>query len=227
MAQLGAARTFEAGTLTGTDAFDAMTGTELSVTTSAPLKGTRSVLSTWVAGSSYGTFNATTFTASGKATLYGYLYLNVSALPSAEQRLVLGLNGTTNLLQIAIMSTGALQLYSGATVVGTSATGTLATGTTYRVGWRYTAGTGTNGVVELYLATGDAAFGAALLSTSAGAMTLAVTDLRVGMTTAIALAGKLDQIALDDATMPAPSGAARRRRVLVLGFRRLLLAGGR
>ena len=205
MARLGAARTFEAGTLTGAGAFDSVVGTELSVTSRDTLQGARAVRTTWAVGTSYGAFGSATFTTNGVGTLYGSLYLNLSAIPSAEQRLVLARNSTTTVMQIAITAAGALRLYSGVTLIGTSLNATLSSGVTYRLGWRYTAGTGANGIVELYLATGEAAFGAALLSTATGAMTLAVTELRVGMTTSVALSATLDHIVLDNAVMPTPA----------------------
>jgi hypothetical protein len=64
---------------------------------------------------------------------------------------------------IVLRTTGALQLRNNTTPIG-SESSALTVGTLYRVGLRQKKGTGSNAILEAYLATGEAAFGAAFAS---------------------------------------------------------------
>jgi hypothetical protein len=60
-------------------------------------------------------------------------------------------------------------------------------------------------VLEAYLAAGDAAFGASFASTLTGAWTSQADQFRFGATTGT-LNATFDDIRLDTAAMPGPSG---------------------
>jgi hypothetical protein len=82
----------------------------------------------------------------------------------------------------------------------------LTPGQVYRVGVRVSQGTGANAVLQVYLASGNDAFGSAFTSTATGAWTEGVTRLRIGATGGtIVLQGVIDDVKIDSAVMPGPS----------------------
>jgi RHS repeat-associated protein len=72
---------------------------------------------------------------------------------------------------------------------------------------RQKTGTGSDAVLEGYVATGDAAFGAAFASTTSGTWATQADRLQFGTTTSVALDGVFDNVRLDVGSMP-PAGAA-------------------
>jgi RHS repeat-associated protein len=103
---------------------------------------------------------------------------------------------------------------------------TLATGVVYRIGIRQQAGTGANGVLEAFVATGDAAFGAAFTSSSAQTFTTSASEVRVGATNTVALNAVFDSLLIDTASMPVPSSLPATRTIAYTydGLQRLTAA---
>src|SRR5258706_5113811 len=95
---------------------------------------------------------------SGVNELYVSFYLKLTALPAATTQIALISNGATPVGNLRITSGGILQLYNNATLLGSGATA-LTAGTLYRIGLHQKKGTGSNAVLEVYLASGDALFG--------------------------------------------------------------------
>ncbi len=120
----------------------------------------------------------------------------------------------TTVGSIALRTNGALRLRNGSTTMGADSAALVA-GTLYRVGLHQKKGTGSNAVLEAYVATGDAAFGASFASTTTGAWTTQADRLQFGATTSTALNATFDNIRLDSGSMP-PAGAAPGRTQVTL-----------
>ena len=133
-------------------------------------------------------------------------YLKLHALPASDARILLIANSGANVGVLMLRSTGALQLRNNSTPVGADSTA-LSVGTLYRVALRQKKGTGSDAILEAYLATGDAAFGSPFASTSAGTWTTQATNLRLGATAAVAVNATVDNIRLDSGSLP-PAGYA-------------------
>jgi hypothetical protein len=90
---------------------------------------------------------------------------------------------------------------------GTSAP--LTVGTLYRVGLRQKRGTGGTAILEAFVAAGDAPFGVPIASGTAGTWTSQATRLRVGGLSPYSIPrdATFDDIRLDAAAMPGPSGS--------------------
>jgi hypothetical protein len=140
---------------------------------------------------------------SGVDDAYVSFYVRVNALPGADVRLVFFSNAGTTVGNLLLRATGALRLRNGSTTIGAESP-PLAAGTLYRLGLHQKRGAGGNAVLEAYLATGDAAFGAPFASTATGAWTTQANRLRVGATTGT-LDATVDDIRLDSGAMPGPS----------------------
>ena len=105
---------------------------------------------------------------------------------------------------IARGSNGTLTLKDGSTTIGSSAA--LSTNTLYRIGVRQASGSGT-GVLQAYVATGDAAFGTAFASSTTETISNPAAEVRIGATNSSAVDLTVDDIRLDSAAMPGPSGS--------------------
>jgi hypothetical protein len=138
--------------------------------------------------------------------VYVSLYLKVNALPSSDVRFVMFSDQGTTVGNIVLRSNGVLRLRNGATQIGADSA-PLSTGTLYRIGLHQKAGTGSDAVLEGYVAVGDAAFGAPFASTTSGTWTTQADRLQFGTTTGVALDGVFDNVRLDVGNMP-PAGAA-------------------
>ncbi len=189
--------TFEGGSLTDptTGADSATAGVTLE--TSAPLKGTYSAT---IANSSTGNL---TENITAVDELFVSLYIRPGSFP-ASARIVQIQNSGTTVGSISLTSSGTLQLKSGSTTIGTSAA--LSANTLYRIGLHQKKGTGADGVLEAFLAVGDAAFGAAFASSASQTFTSQASKLVVGATNSNAVDATVDDIRLDSAVMPGPSG---------------------
>ncbi len=77
----------------------------------------------------------------------------------------------------------------------------LNVGTIYRIALHQKSGTSGNAVLEAFLATGDAAFGAPFAGSSTQSFTTAADRLRFGATTGT-LNAVFDDIKLDSASLP-------------------------
>lgn len=135
--------------------------------------------------------------------LFGYIYFRLDTVPTESIRFVHGRSGST-IFGMSVYSGGQVTLEDGTSLVGSSAA--LQTGTIYRIGWHYQKGTGSNGVLEGYLAQGDAAFGSPFASKTNSAKTANITELRFGSSGGLSpLDGRIDYIQVDDSVMPAPT----------------------
>jgi hypothetical protein len=189
--------TFESGSLSGSNGADSVVGT-VSLETAAPIKGTASAR---IPNTSSG------YLKQGFAavdTLYVSFYLKVHERPSSDTRIALISSSGTTIGNLLLRSTGTLRLRNGSTTIGAESAA-LAVGTVYRVGLRQQKGSGGNAVLEAYLATGDAAFGAPFAATFSGSWTSQASELRVGATNGNLTFVTVDDIKLDAGAMPTPS----------------------
>ncbi len=190
--------TFEAGALTGTDGVERIVGTVL-LETASPLKGRYSARIPNVGSSNLDT----RFTATDD--LYVSLYIRLNALPASDVRLVVLSNAGTSVGNLLVRTSGVVRLRAGSTTVGVDSA-PLQVGQLYRLGIRQKKGTSGNAVLEAYVAAGDAAFGAPFASTVAGTWTTGADRLSVGATTTTPVDVVVDDLRLDAAVMPGPSG---------------------
>lgn len=190
--------TFEAGALTGTDGVERIVGTVL-LETASPLKGRYSARIPNVGSSNLDT----RFTATDD--LYVSVYIRLNALPASDVRLVVLSNAGTSVGNLLVRTSGVVRLRAGSTTVGVDSA-PLQVGQLYRLGIRQKKGTSGNAVLEAYVAAGDAAFGAPFASTVAGTWTTGADRLSVGATTTTPVDVVVDDLRLDAAVMPGPSG---------------------
>ena len=182
------AMTFENGSLTdATTGADSVVGT-VALETAAPLKGAYSATINTSSG-----YLREDFTAADE--LYASFYLRLNGL-GANARLALITNGSASAGNIYLTSTGALQLRNGSTVIGVNSAA-LTPGTLYRVGLHQKKGTGGNGVLEAFLAVGDAAFATPFASSSVQTFTTQATRFSLGATNSAAVNVTVDAVVLD------------------------------
>jgi hypothetical protein len=108
---------------------------------------------------------------------------------------------------LLLTSTGRLRLRLDSTVIGVDSA-VLTPGTTFVVGLHQKRGTGSNGVLEAFLAPDGSAFGAPFASRTNGTWTTAMDRLRIGATNGTAVSMVLDDILLAKDAMPAGALAA-------------------
>ncbi len=145
-----------------------------------------------------------TFTAAADA--YVAFDLRLAARPTGTVRIVFLSDQGTTVGNIQLLSTGSLRLRSGSTTVGSDST-PLVAGTVYRVGLHQRRGTGSNGLLEAFLAPSGTAFGSPFASLATGTWTTSADRLRLGATAGSAVDLTADDIALDGGAMPGPSTA--------------------
>jgi hypothetical protein len=196
---------FENGSLTdATDGWDSTLGTP-TLDTSSQIKGVNCMRCTAV-----GDFGREDFTASN--TLYVSFCLKFTTLPASTQTRTLRLfqGSTTQLCGLRVVSTGKARLVDAANVqIGSDDTLVMTAGSIYRLGLRYTAGTGANGIIEAFSATGDNNFGAAFASTSVDASTTPANRIDLGQNASGTVCDVFfDDIRIDTAAMPGPSIAS-------------------
>jgi hypothetical protein len=104
-----------------------------------------------------------------------------------------------------LRTSGVLRLRNGSVAIG-SDTAPLTLGAIYRVGIRQKRGTGADGILQAYVAAGDNPFGTPFASTTSGTWTTQADRLRLGATLSVILDATFDDIRLDSASMPGPSG---------------------
>ncbi len=188
--------TFEAGSLTDpTSGVDRISG-PVGLETAAPLKG------------SYAARFPNVSSAHLEETfpdvddLYASFYMRAEALPASDARILLVSSDGASLGNLVLRANGRVRLRVGSTTFGESAA--LQPGQLYRLGIRQRRGTGSNAVLEGYLATADAAFGAPFASTASGPWTTAANRLRVGATTGT-IDVVVDDLRLASGAMPEAS----------------------
>jgi hypothetical protein len=188
--------TFEAASLTGTSGFATTSGT-VALETASPIKDANAV--TINGGNSFGT---QTFTASDEVFIS--LYVRLVSIPSGEIRMVRITDGGTSVGAITLESNGKITLRGGTTNLGASSSALVA-GTVYRIGIHQKKGSGGNSVLEGFLATGDADFGAPFASNSAQSFATQADSVQVGASTSVVGNVTFDDIRIDTGAMPGPS----------------------
>ncbi len=189
--------TFENGSIIDpTTGFDTKTGT-VNVTKTSPLKGADSMAIT--VDTSYGQEN---FTATDE--LFISLYIKIGAVPAGQVRLVRVTDQGTSVGALTLETTGKLTLRNASTNVGATTT-SLNPGTVYRIGIHQKKGTGSNAVLEGFLATGDADFTTAFAKSTTQTFKTQADSVQIGASTATGGNLTFDDIRLDSGTMPGPS----------------------
>ena len=194
--------TFEAGTLTGTDAFTSTTGSP-TVDTTSKIKGANSIDFNWSGANEFGTVSGLSAN-----ELFGYFYIRVITRPGSDVRILNTSNGSSQ-MSIALSSTGTLKFRNNTTVLFTSAA--LTNDVIYRVGFHQKVSTAignADSIIEGWVVAGDAAFDGTNLvgSTSNNLMNTSAanfTSVTAGNTNATN-SGQfyLDNLRIDNATMP-------------------------
>jgi hypothetical protein len=179
---------------------DSTSGT-LTLQTSAPLKGSYSV--SVPDTTSYG-FLTQNFSAVDE--VFVSFYFKPANFPASARIAVLQNSGTT-VGNLVLGSNGTLQLRNGSNAIG-GASPALSKNTLYRIGLHQRRGTGANGVLEAYLATGDAPFGAPFATSASQSFTTQANKLQFGATNSNRVDATFDDITLDGKAMPGPSGSA-------------------
>ena len=189
--------------ITGTNGFSSLVGSYPTLDTSAALKGAQSAYWPNVT-SGYGRLTP----GAAQSTVYVSFYLKLDSASAARFWRCEDSAGATA-INLQLTTGGALRLRNGSTVIGTAAT-TIAVGTLYRIGVKVVAsgtpGVSADGVAELYVATGDTAFGAAQVSSSAQVLNT-VAKIDIGATNSTLFEARVDDIYWSDSAMPAASGS--------------------
>ncbi|MGP1674636.1 MAG: hypothetical protein ACTS8Z_05430, partial [Candidatus Limnocylindrales bacterium] len=178
--------------------FDSLSGA-VTLDTAQPLAGTASARITNTAAYLQEGFTATD-------DLYLSFLLRVTSVTGSPRIVLLSSGGTTT-ANVLLTSALRLRLRMGSTTIGADSA-PLQLGSTYVVGLHLRRGTGSNGVVEAFLAPQGSAFGSAFASQSNGTWTSSTDRLRLGGTNgAVNIA--VDDILLASGAMPgAPAGLA-------------------
>ena len=146
-------------------------------------------------------FSATPVVATGSSD--DGVDLSFSALPSGDVRILQLRNGDDTVGNIQLRANGALRLRNDGTAVGVE-TAALSPNTLYRIGLRQRQGTGSDAILEAYLAVGTAAFTTPFATLTNGVWVGAADRMRAGVTSGAAIDLILDDIRIDSATMPGP-----------------------
>lgn len=188
--------TFESGSLTGADGFTSITGTP-TLDTSSKIKGANST-AVPATLAYYGRFSG-----HSETEVYISFYINIAAYPASNDRIVYVTNNTSGLLRIVLTSAGRLQLQDGGGTNIGSTSAILSLNTVYRIGIRYKQGGGSDGIAELYLATGDGSF-ATVTAVSNHNATLTNNRIDIGNTnTGGGVASfYIDNVHIDTVSMP-------------------------
>ena len=129
--------------------------------------------------------------------------LRLTARPLSSSRMLLISDQGTTVGNLQVLPTGQLRLRNVSTTIGVDSTA-LVVGTVYRVGIHQRKGTGSNGVLEAFLAPVGGAFGSPFATLTTGSWTTSADRIRLGATAGGALDVTADNIALDAGAMPAP-----------------------
>ncbi len=193
--------TFESNSLTGTNGASSTTGAGIAVTSTGPIKGTYSADVNVSANTGFVT---QTYTATD--TIYVSVYIKYTTFPGATANIIEVRDATGSIVRIRVTSGGSVQLFDAAGQIGSGVT--ISTGTIYRVGLRYTKGTGANAIAQMFVATGDAAFsGTPDAQKTNGTETTQSDRIRCGGTVSSTQRFLIDDMRVDDSSMPGPSVA--------------------
>jgi YD repeat-containing protein len=146
--------------------------------------------------------------------LYVAFYLRVDAGPTTPEARIVYLVDTagTTIGNIRLTNALKLRLKNNSTTIGADSA-PLTLGTLYRIELRQKKGSGSNGILELYLVQDDAAFGAPVATLTTGTWMTRVNRIFLGATGSDAVSVLLDDISLDSAAMPGPTVAQSTRAI--------------
>lgn len=171
-----------------------------TIETVAPIFGVNSVV---FPGTANGEYLKRTFTSQPSSDLYVSFYLKLNALPSATASIASIYNSGTRVGTIQVGTTGILRFNNSSTLIGTGPT--LSPNTKYRIGIHQKSGSG-NGVLEAYLAVGDAEFGSSFASSPIQTITTDATEFRFGALVSGTPNFVVDNVRIDSGSMPGPDG---------------------
>jgi hypothetical protein len=197
--------TFEDGTLTGANGADRVVGpANVRIETAAPITGGNSMRIANAANS----YLDQHVTAADDLTVAFSLRLN--ALPAADTRPVMISSLLSTVGNLFVRSTGQVCLrygnsWAGGSALSACSTTTLTPGVTYTLGLRQVRGTGSDGVLEAYLASGTAALGTPFLRMTTGAWTTRADRVSVGSTNANALDAVFDDVVINGVALTTPA----------------------
>jgi Fn3 associated/Chitobiase/beta-hexosaminidase C-terminal domain len=137
-------------------------------------------------------------------------YMRLNAMPTTDARIALLSGQLQNQGNLLIRPNGTLcvrnnNAWIGGTPANSCTTAPLTVGTTYRIKLRQTVGTGGDGVLEGYLATGDAPFGAPFVRSPTQDVALGADKLSIGTTTITVLDAVFDDITIDGSLVDKPA----------------------
>ncbi|HZG69352.1 MAG TPA: glycoside hydrolase family 88 protein, partial [Herpetosiphonaceae bacterium] len=155
--------TFEGGLAHPSSGADRVNGA-VALESSAPLYGNNAARIP-NAGDVYVEENIT-----AASDLYVSFYVRLAALPTSDARILQATYSGTTVGNFALRPNGALRLRYGSTTIGADSI-PLTAGRVYRVGIHQKKGTGSDAVLEGYLAEGDAPFGTPFAATTSGTWT--------------------------------------------------------
>lgn len=201
--------TFESNAITGTDAFTSTTGSP-TVDGTSKVRGTYSARTNW---SSSANVNGT-ISGLNNSELWFSFYLFIASLPpSGSTRCIRTSNGSTQ-FNLTITSAGQVNARINTVTLQNNII-TVSANTIYRIGLHIKCSSAignADAVIDVYAATGDAAFGAAYYSNSAVTMNTTnanFSSLVFGQDNGGTTTGDMywDSIRVDDTAMPNPDGA--------------------
>jgi hypothetical protein len=188
--------TFEGGSIVELAAgFDTTSGA-VKLETASPIKGADSM--TIATGSSYGQQN---YVATDE--IFISLYLRIAAVPAGQVRLVRISDQGISVGALTLEATGKLTLRNFLTSLGAT-TAALKPGTMYRIAIHQKKGTGSNAILEGFLATGDANFTTPFARNTTQTFITQADSIQIGATTSMGGTITFDDIRLDAGAMPGP-----------------------
>jgi len=132
------------------------------------------------------------------------LYMRIAALPGGQVRLVRISDQGTTVGALTLETTGKLTLRNYVSSIGTS-TAALTLGTVYRIVIHQKKGTGSNAVLEGFLASGDTSFATPFARSGTQTFTTRADSVQIGASTSTGGTITFDDIRLDTGAMPGPS----------------------
>jgi len=186
--------TFEGGLLDPTTGVDSATGV-VTLDTASPIHGTASARFANTTGYLQETFPAT-------ADTFLTMRVRLVALPTGSPRIVFLSSAGTTVGNLTLSSAGRLRLRNGSTVVGVESAA-MQVGNTYLIGLHQGRGTGTDAVLEAFLAPDGGTFGAPFARMTNGTWTTSADRTRFGATNGTAIDVTIDDVLIASGAMPA------------------------
>jgi hypothetical protein len=187
--------TFEGGLLDPTTGVDSMTGT-VTLEAATPIHGTASARFASTTGYLQESFPAI-------SDAWMTMRVHVGALPTGSPRILQVMNAGTTIGNITLSSTGRLRLRNGTVAVGAESS-QLLVGNTYLIGLRQSRGSGTDAILEAFVAPDGAPFGAPFAGLATGTWTASADRIRFGATNGTPVNLTVDDVLLGSGSMPAP-----------------------